>query len=211
MEKELLVLEVSLKSLVPAKLGESLDSRLIESIEPMGSMPMIEEQAGVSVGLYQVQPAGLSPAFAEQLESILSRVPHPDSHKLLSFPEIEKTHQPGRLQWRQYAVAAAVALLGVISAFMVPSIEQKSAPLSSASASNRTESEFPGDSLVPASYQSNLRDASDEGIVWQSGGSPQRMLKLIYIEHVTLKDSEGREFQVERPRIRYVMVPAQID
>jgi hypothetical protein len=65
--------------------------------------------------------------------------------------------------------------------------------------------------LVPAGFDRGLSEASDEGVVWQSANRPHRVLKVVYQERVTLKDSAGRTYQVEQPRVEYILVPAKTD
>ena len=45
----------------------------------------------------------------------------------------------------------------------------------------------------------------------QSNQQPQRVLKVVYMDRVTLKDSAGRTYQVEQPRVEYILVPATAD
>ena len=65
--------------------------------------------------------------------------------------------------------------------------------------------------LVPAGFNRGLSEASDEGVVWQANDQPHRVVKVVYIDKVTMKDGNGRTYQMERPRVEYILVPAKID
>ena len=67
------------------------------------------------------------------------------------------------------------------------------------------------DQLIPAGFNRNLAEARDEGVIWQSNNQPHRVLKVVYMERVTLKDASGRTYQVDKPRIEYILVPADND
>lgn len=162
------------------------------------------------------RPSPLPPELAKRLEESLSRIPHPGTGKVVHFPPIRRESKSPPA-WRKLAVAAAVALLGAVSALLVPENQPTrpapvaQAPATQASPANRPASKANPASLVPAGYRRGLSEAKDEGIVWQSHYGPHRRLKLVYRELVTLRDSSGRIYQVERPRTEYVLVPAKID
>ena len=64
---------------------------------------------------------------------------------------------------------------------------------------------------MPADFRHSLAETRDEGLIWQSNQQPHRMLKFVYMDSVTLKDSAGRTYQVEQPRVEYILVPANPD
>jgi hypothetical protein len=65
--------------------------------------------------------------------------------------------------------------------------------------------------LVPASFNRGLSEVHDEGVVWKSNNQPHTVVRVVYKDLITLKDANGRTFQVERPRIEYMLVPAKTD
>jgi hypothetical protein len=70
----------------------------------------------------------------------------------------------------------------------------------------------PGPSvLTPAGLNRGLSEATDEGVILHGNNRPHRVLKFVYREQVTLKDPQGRTYQVERPRVEYLIVPAKTD
>jgi hypothetical protein len=157
------------------------------------------------------RPSPLSTDLAKRLEESLSRIPHPDTRKVVHFPaHREKVTTPA---WRKLAAVAAVAMLGATSALLIPYNATSEVPMAQAppAARSAVAASINADSLVPAGYRRGLSEAKDEGIVWQPHYGPHRRLKLIYRELVTQRDASGRIYQVERPRVEYVLVPAKVD
>ena len=192
---------------IPAGLRTRIESAIASAHDPLQST------------IASSRPSPLPPALASRLEDALSRIPHPHSQKVVHFPATrpQPTAAPA---WKKWAVAAAVALMGATSALLVPN------PPDGATASQATTPTQPqpppsartpspsapnAGALVPAGYRRGLSEAKDEGIVWQPQYGPHRRLKLVYRELVTLRDPSGRVYQVERPRVEYVLVPAKVD
>ncbi len=153
-------------------------------------------------------PAQLSPALMASLEATLREVPFSQAETIIGFPVKKSTTQPSRRSWWG---AAAVALTGAITALLVPvnpsprqvagnSPETPIIPVSP----SRSE-------LIPAGFNRGLSEASDEGVIWQSNQPPHRVLKMIYKEQVTLKDANGKVYQMEQPRVEYILVPTKND
>ncbi|MCX6866861.1 MAG: hypothetical protein NTV46_11725, partial [Verrucomicrobia bacterium] len=65
--------------------------------------------------------------------------------------------------------------------------------------------------LIPAGITRGLSEARDEGVIWQANDQPHRVLKIIYMDRVTLKDTTGQTYQVDQPRVEYILVPAKTD
>lgn len=210
MENDLQEIESMLHALRPRALPSHLHQQL-EDMLTKGGACHVPADSSWSVA----KPAALPPDLANRLEDILSRVPHPGSGKLIHFPERGNPSRPS--PWRKYAVAAAVAMMGASSALLVP---HQSSTLPTAqidSSTSRPEpaarnAQPPGrHEMIPANYRSGLSEAKDAGIIWQDQHGPQRMLQLVFRDKVTMKDQSGRLYQVERPRVEYVFIPAQVD
>lgn len=213
MNLEIEQIEELLHRMQPSALPSHTRARIHAAVEMhVASNPLHDAIAAT-------RPSPLSPELSKRLEQTLSRIPHPGSGKLVHFPAKPKqTESPA---WRRLAAAAAVALLGSVSAVLVPTKtgesplaqapNQKFIPSTAASTGTSGPTASPLASLVPAGYRKGLREAKDEGIVWQPQYGPQRRIKLVYRELVTLRDSSGRIYQVERPHTEYVLIPAKID
>jgi hypothetical protein len=65
--------------------------------------------------------------------------------------------------------------------------------------------------LVPAGFERNLSEARDEGVLWADPQQAHRVLKVVYKDRVKMKDPGGRIYEVEQPRVEYILVPEKID
>ncbi len=163
--------------------------------------------------LREFTPANLPPALMASLEATLGGIPFPRDENIVIFPpQSAAAPQPRRAWW---GAAAAVALTGALTALLIPT-HRGSGNIAAApppppptrlilpAATNHAD-------LIPAGFRSGLSEARDEGVIWQSNNQPHRVLKVVYMERVTLKDPQGRTYQVEQPRVEYILVPAKID
>lgn len=201
-------MEADLRQLRAAGLDASLLARLEASAEGTWThLDPVEIRA--EQRLLAIAPATLPPALMASLESILREVSFPTDETIVHFPQREITTPRHHRGW--WGAAAAVALAGAITALLIPAKPGRD-KLAEAIPNNPTAVPAPaaGD-LIPAGFNRGLSEASDEGVVWQSNKQPHRVLKVIYKERVTLKDAAGRTYQVEQPRVEYILVPAKID
>ena len=165
-------------------------------------------------------PMALDPGMTQRLLAQVVDLPFPASPpKILPFPAplaAEPSKPASRRGGNWLAAAAAVALLGAAAAWFVP---QGSRSGVSHTAENRLTPEKgvssnapslpPG--LTPAGLNRGLSEATDEGVLLHGSNRPHRVLKFVYREQVTLKDAQGRTYQVEQPRVEYLIVPAKTD
>ncbi len=151
-------------------------------------------------------PAGLAPDLLADLEKITCGLPFPKDAKIVLFPStsIQPEVRRKRPMW---AAAAAVALVGAASALLMPTgkptaslVEKKSTPPLHSS-----------DPLVPASFDRGVTEVSNQGVVWKSGNQPHSVIRVAYQERITLKDTSGRTFQYEQPRVKYMLIPEKTD
>ena len=207
-------LESALRQLRPAALDDALLDRLEACTRDSWTQldPASDRFAGQ---LGQVAPAALPPALLASLEHTLRDVPFPGSENIVAFPQAP-AHRPHRSWWRS---AAAVALIGAASALFIPAGRHRANPATAHNptrqpATTTTTTTLPSPTanrLVPAGFHRSLAETHDEGVVWPSNQQPHRMLKVVYMDRVTLKDSSGRTYQVEQPRVEYILVPAAAD
>ena len=202
-------IENDLRQLHAAGLDESLLARLEACAE--GSWTNLDPlEIHVERRLSAIAPARLAVPLMKKLEATLSAVPFPPAQpKIVSFPgRISAANRPQRHWW---GAAAAVALFGGLAGWLVPHDQTgKSTTVTSAAppVQRMPSAKSP---LVPASFNRGLSQASDEGVILQSNNQPHRVLKVVYRERVTLKDAEGRTYQVEQPRVEYILFPAKTD
>lgn len=204
MHDDISQLEAELRSLRPAGSHEQLINRLEacalgDWAEPLDDEIQLEEN------LRTQAPAPLSPALMTSLEAICTAIPFPQEKNIVGFPKSKS--RPTAPKRSQYAAAAAIALLGAATALLTPMKGSNS----TATSNNTFKSQSANPVLTPASFKRGLTAASDEGVVWQSNQRPHRVLKFIYQDCATLRDDKGRTYEVEQPRVEYVLVPAKTD
>ena len=188
-----------------AGLDESLLARLEACAE--GSWTNLDPlEIHMERRLSAIAPAPLPDALMERLQATLSAVPYPTAApKIVSFPGRAPAARRPQRQW--WGAAAAVALFGALAGWLVPHDQTgKSVTKLPQPAPGYPSSKS---ALVPAAFNRGLSQASDEGIFLHSNNQPHRVLKVVYRDRVTLKDAEGRTYQVEQPRVEYILVPAK--
>lgn len=201
-----LLLEAALQDLQAAPLDEAFLDRL-EAAADETLVQLTREEIRFEEFLRENKPAALTPDFIAQLEKILHEVPFAVDGKIVLFPRTNRSPaaRGGRPRW---AAAAAVALIGGLTALLIPS-QKFSQPIA-----NRTPTEAANataGNLIPASLNRGISEVHDEGIVWKTHNQAHNVVRMVYKDLITLKDQSGRTFQVEKPRVEYILVPANTD
>lgn len=201
-------LEAELRALRAADLDDSLLTRLEAAAE--GSLTeLTPEELRLESLLRTNSPAALAPEFMADLENIFSDVPFPMNEKIVLFPKGNRVQSSGSRHpmW----AAAAVALIGATTALLTP----LSKPAANIAGGTVPPSEriisAASDNLIPAGFNRGVSNVSDEGVVWKSDTQPHSLMRVEYVDKITLKDNNGRTYQVEQPRVRYMLVPARTD
>ncbi|MCB1130887.1 MAG: hypothetical protein KDN05_07130 [Verrucomicrobiae bacterium] len=156
-------------------------------------------------------PAAPSDALRARLDGITAKVDFPRNGGIVPMPR-------SRRRFHGAAVAAAVALCGALAALFVPMGGNTKNVAGNETPAPKTVNEAPlvsrtpdGGALLPAGYSRDLSEASDQGVVWQNRNRPHRVVRVVYTDHITLKDAQGRKYEIEKPRVEYVLVPARTD
>lgn len=157
--------------------------------------------------LRQNRPAHLTPEFMARLEIIVSKTAFAIDDKIVAFPT-NFTRPQTRRQRPLWATAAAVALIGAVTALLLPKAENLQGRPNKVF-SNITKPA--SGNFIPASYNRDLQGVHDEGVIWKSQNQPQSVVRVVYIDHMILKDSHGRTFHVDQPRVKYMLVPEKTD
>ena len=218
MSEDLTSLENELRKLRPAALDEALVDRLDQCAAGAWQFSnALELEFEQRMRSHETAP--LDEAMTQRLLACVGDLPFPaEPPKILPFPNIAPATPRRKNASRHWAAAAAVALFGALAGFLVPHAERGKTPASTAGRSQSVEqvqtrqTTPPAPSpLVPAGYGRGLSEATDEGVVFNEECRPHRVLKFVYQERVTLKDADGRTYEVERPRVEYLIVPAKTD
>jgi hypothetical protein len=144
------------------------------------------------------------------LHASLAGVPFTASQpKIVRFPVRQPAASRPHRHW--WSAAAAVALFGGLAGWLVPTGNPANPVAAAEPAVPVIRSAPSGSPLIPAGFNRGLSEASDEGVIWQSSRQPHRVLRVVYQERVTLKDAEGRTYQMEQPKVEFIIVPAKTD
>lgn len=218
MSQDLSSLEKELNNLRAASLDEALLARM-EACAAGSWTQLYPTEIALEKELRLSRPSGLDPELASRLESVLAAVPFHVDEKIVVFPKVSASSKAPVHKVRKdraWAAVAAVAVIGAFSAFLIPAPgpgeNTAGTGGSGSSPSPAQASEAPAvasGGLVPAGFNRGLSEASDHGVIWASGNRPHRVLKVVYQERVNFKDADGRTYQIEQPRVEYILVPAR--
>jgi hypothetical protein len=202
-------IEQELSQLSPLVLDDEFLTRLEACAEGVLT-ELNQAELRFEIELRKNGPAKLPQEFLATLEGIVREVPFPRDEKILLFPKAGSVLS-GPNRNRIWSTAAAVALMGALSAFLIPS---QKAPLQVTSQSSdpaQAPSTADGRNFVPASFNRGLSEVHDEGVIWKSNNQPQTLVRVVYKDQITLTDANGRTVLVEQPRVEYMLVPARTD
>jgi hypothetical protein len=207
------IAEQQLANLQPNKLDEDFMSRLLAATD--GSLfELSDAELRFENSLRKFSARKLSSSQDRALLDILNHTPFHVDDKIVLFHKSASRASETTSKLRRFhvAAAAAVALLGSLAAWMTPNQPEDK----TGSASNQTfRSPMPpaaaSNSFAPASFNRNLSDTRDEGVIWNQSNRPHRVMRFIYMDRVTLKNEKGESIQVEQPREEYVIIPEKVD
>lgn len=210
------VTERELGNLNPAGLDEDFLSRLAACAE--GNHARLSDgEAAFEARLRALRPATVPGALESSLLGALGDTPFAVDDKIVLFNKPSSgaaaTGTKGSAFRFNVAAAAAVALLGTLAAFMVPAETNQGQAAGTGDTSGSPPPPFAAaPSLVaPASFSRDPSETRDEGVIWRGKNQPHRVLRMTYMEKVTVMDADGNPTSVERPRFEYVIIPEKID
>lgn len=201
-------LESDLRSLRPSGLDPALLDRLESAAEGTWTdLDPLEKQ--LEAELRHQRPARVPEALMAALEAATDGVEFPGDRAVVPFsPAVAE--RESRSKGGGWKAAAAVAVLGALSALMLPPREPAATTAAKPAAPALESPAGPATSaLTPAQFSRKLSETHDEGVIWPSNRQPFRVVKVVYMDQVTLTRDDGTTYQVEQPRVEYYMVPAQ--
>lgn len=210
MSSETPSLEAQLRGLRAVAIDEDLLQRL-EACADGTLCQLNSAELLFEARLRVAKPAKLDPAFLAGLESVVSGIPFPMDEKIVLFPKPNLAPK-GKQTRSWWSAAAAVALMGAATALLVPNHRpDQPAVAYTPPASGNILPTASSPEVVPTSFNRNVSEVNDEGYVWKGGNQPHSVVRVVYKDKITVKDSNGRTYQVERPRVQYMIVPAKTD
>ena len=200
-------LEVQLRDLQVSALDEALLSRLEAAAD--GSLTQLDhEEIRFEALLRNTSPARLPADFLAQLDAIFHEVPFAVNEKIVLFPKANPAVHTRR-QRPLWGAAAAVALIGAATALLMPAGKTSNQLGSQMTQVSSPVARPANGNFAPASFNRGVSEVHDEGVVWKSNNQPHSLVRVVYKDKITLRDNQGRTFQVEQPRVEYMLVPAK--
>jgi len=214
------ITEQELLALNPCGLDKTFLSRLTACAEETFTALSVEE-TGFETQLRAIRPRNIQSSLLDTLHGKIGDAPFAVDEKIVLFnksnPRPRAASKPGRASniFRfNLAAAAAVALLGSLTALMLPG----NAPSAGSSASSSTETDkitpmvVPAASnIAPAAYNRTLVGTSDEGVIWQTDTKPFRVLRHTFTDRITTADENGEAIEKQQPHIEYSIIPEKVD
>jgi len=197
MNREDVTLEEAMRELAPKRLDASLFGRLHAALDG-ASAPVDSVDATIEAMLTRHRPAPLPDALKHRLADAIS-------------PKVVAMPMRGRvIPFRRYAAAAAIALAGAVAALLAPIGDNQVVATTDTEPPSAVIPLADARAFVPAGYARGLSEARDEGVVWKDN-EPHRVLRIVYLDTITLRNEAGEIVEVEQPRVEYIVVPKKID
>ena len=230
---ELRELEQQLRGLVPCALSQDLFDHVEQSMNVAANETWVvsDDLDELEIHLEQIAPATMP-------EDMLGRMVRamdlwhehvPVEEKVVPFSESRGESRgereeaaPSRKQYGggMIAAAAAVAMLGAVTALVLPRFMNDSGantpPVISThipdvdSDNTVMVDAAPRDAwLLPDSLSHKVTNTSDHGVVMTSDNTPHRVIRVDYVDRIMMQDDEGREIEIKRPGIDYMLLPVE--
>lgn len=237
LDQELLDLEARLAALVPRALPAEVVARVDAAVDHPVVEAALEmhdaELADLETHLGQLSPSGMSGDVLSRMVQAMDRWHEhvPVEEKVVPFgaPNELAPAAAGKARgYKMYAAAAAVALLGAAAALVTsrpgppsdagvadagspqgPAGSPAAAPAFSSAHAVDVQS-APRDAwLVPGSLSHKVTNTTDAGILMTRDNVPHRSIRIDYVDRIKVLDEDGREIEVARPGVQYVLIPVR--
>lgn len=203
-------LEQALRDLHPADLDQDFLARL-EAAADDQLATLGEAEIRFERSLRNHTPKALSQEFMLSLEKVVANVQFPINDKIVLFPKTAPLVKPANRRNRpMWAAAAAVALIGASTALLMPDRTPATGIVAKNPGATSAPAQTPSN-YSPYVFNTGFSDAKDEGISWHQADRPHRIVRVNYIDRITMKNAEGKTIVVEQPRTEYILVPEKMD
>ncbi len=171
----------------------------------------LEEELG------KLTPCELNAQLLSRLDQAMSRWHEhvPVEEKIIPIESRQHSDETGSTKRFPFtwSAAAAVAILGALSASVINNRSATTTPRASTAA---TSAQRPANSPVMASFvpdqaHTNLVSTQDHGIVYLPNGRPARCVAVQYQDEMKFKNARGESLTVEKPDTKIIFVPLQTD
>ncbi|MCP5536199.1 MAG: hypothetical protein H7A51_08195 [Akkermansiaceae bacterium] len=223
---ELRELEQQLSSLVPSSVPQSLLGSMEQSMSVTDTNASSASHGfdELEVHLGHMAPATMPTDMLNRMVRAMDRWHEqvPVEEKVVPFGESggDRTSAGKKSSGGMLAAAAAVAMLGAAMALVSPhflndSSSQESTPVAGVNRPDNSALSMvghvePHDAwLIPDSLSHNVTNTSDNGVIIAGDNTPHRCIRVDYIDRVKVQDDQGREFEIKRPGVRYMLLPVE--
>jgi hypothetical protein len=205
-------LETELRGLRATALDENLLLRL-EACANGSLLQSTPQELSFEAELREIRPSPLRGEFLAEMEKIFHEVPFPVNDKIVLFPKASHpaAAERSRRSLPRWSAAAAVALIGAASAMLMPTTPPTSGIAVAKNAPARATPSGGSLNVAPASFNRDVSEVNDEGIVWRGDNQPHNVVRVVYKDKITAKDANGRSYQIEQPREEFLLIPARTD
>lgn len=213
MKPDLEKTEEALVALRPSRVDPALMGRLTAAMTGELERTPDELQATERL-LSAAKPTPVSGELLDRLLVTMNAVPFPGHEKVVPFPANTGGERTVPMSRRWLATAAAVALAGGISAWMVSPQPEGGLAKASAVQVERQPTAAAGvdpAAFQPASFGSDVSDTRDLGVMWSKDRKPMRVVRVVYQDRVELTNEKGEQVVMEVPRVEYLMLPEEVD
>ncbi|MBT8037743.1 MAG: hypothetical protein KJO21_09380 [Verrucomicrobiae bacterium] len=218
---ELQELENQLANLVPNAVPDDLFARIGQPVnhDPQ-SMPPESDLDALEEHLGQLAPSSMPMDMVGRMTRAMDRWHEhvPVEEKVVSFG-VEKS-TPVRRKWDRslLAAAAAVAMLGAVSALVLPrfvnpahaeGVVLNDAPAMTPDFSITSVVEPRDAWLLPDSLSHKVVNTTDRGVVMTHDNTPHRCIRVDYVDRMVVQDEQGREIEIIRPSVDIMLLPVE--
>ena len=170
--------------------------------------------------LEKLSPTGMPSDMVARMAEAMDRWQEsvPVEEKIVPFQSVAEKSEVKSSRFNIWASAAAVALMGAVGSvvMMDAGMEVSNGIVSVDTDSVGDDSNLAaGDdknviSVSNGSFDSQIVEKPSQKIVYDADGRPQRLVRVEFIDRVTMDGSNGEKLTVEKPSVEYYMVPLEV-
>lgn len=217
MDAELAAIEEDLKGMAPAMLSEGLVHRLAGAMDEAAAEGAKVVSAGLQGDLADLEaslrsfvPRGMPENMISRLDEAMSRWHEKVPLEEKVVPLISSTGEERRFYRPGFPAVAAVALMGVGAALLMPG-DLDEAPM----VSRRIPVINPANPapvvFTPGDARSSVVSSNDRGVIWTEGGIPVRCFELEVNNEVFFTNERGEQLIIVQPKREVMFTPIKLD
>jgi hypothetical protein len=231
LDDELRAIELQLSDLTPCKLSSDVLLRMEQALgqwcehdersDVRAGRPLNESDTNeLEVHLSQISPAALPEDMLTRMSRAMDSWHQyvPVEEKVVPFGDTRMSSS-SRFGGNMWTAAAAVAVLGAVTALVMPRfsspqgsavVAQKVLPSSSSMNSVVAKSSRMNGATLTSNFLSHkVTNTSDNGVVFSNDNTPHRCIRVDYIERIKGEDASGRQVEINTPGVDFLLIPVE--